>query len=73
MLARAGALSRVLFTQDDDFLAEAARLHHAGASFATVIYAHQFAAIGICVSDLSLILAAMLPEEAQNQVLHLPL
>jgi len=73
LLARAGSLSRVLFTQDDDFLAEAARLLRAGTSFATVIYAHQFTTIGTCVTDLVLILSAMLPEEAHDQVIHLPL
>ena len=73
ILLRAGALGRVLFTQDDDFLTEAARLHRAGAAFATVIYAHQFTGIGVCVADLALILAAMLPDEARGEVLHLPL
>ena len=73
LLLRAGTLGRVLFTQDDDFLAEAARLHRAGSTFATVIYAHQFTAIGVCVADLSLILSAMLPGETRGQVLHLPL
>ena len=73
LLLRAAALGRVLFTQDDDFLAEAARLHRGGSNFATVIYAHQFTGIGVCVADLALILAAMLPGEARGQVLHLPL
>ena len=73
LLMRAGTLGRILFTQDDDFLVEAARQHQTGASFATVIYAHQFTAIGVCVADLSLILSAMLPEEARDCVIHLPL
>jgi Domain of unknown function (DUF5615) len=73
LLQRAATLGRVLFTQDDDFLAEAARLHRTGTTFATVIYAHQFTAIGICVTDLALILSTMLPDEAQGHVLHLPL
>lgn len=73
LLRRAAALGRVLFTQDEDFLAEAAGLHRAGSSFASVIYAHQFTAIGQCVADLALILSAMRPEESRGQVIHLPL
>lgn len=73
LLARAGSLARVLFTQDEDFLMHAAHSQRNGSSFPTVIYAHQFTAIGTCISDLSLILSALSAEEARDQVLHLPL
>lgn len=42
LLDRAMALGRVLFTQDEDLLAEATRRQRAGESFAGVVYAHQF-------------------------------
>lgn len=73
LLDRAGSLGRIIFTQDVDFLAEAAARQRAGSSFPTVIYAHQFTAIGVCVADLALILNALTPEEAAGCVLHLPL
>lgn len=41
ILDRAGELGRVLFTRDDDLLAEAAKRHRQGISFHGVIYAHQ--------------------------------
>ena len=73
LLDRAGLLGRVLFTQDEDFLMHSAHKQRAGSSFATVIYAHQFTAIGTCISDLSLILSALSAEESRDQVLHIPL
>ncbi len=41
LLDRATALSRVLFTQDDDLLVEAASRQRAGTHFAGIVYAHQ--------------------------------
>ena len=41
LLRCAGTLGRILFTQDDDFLVEVARLQREGKSFPTVVYAHQ--------------------------------
>jgi predicted nuclease of predicted toxin-antitoxin system len=41
ILDRATELQRVIFTQDQDFLAEANRRQVEGMSFAGVIYAHQ--------------------------------
>lgn len=41
LLDRAGDLGRVLFTQDDDFLAETAHRQAAGQPFSGLIYAHQ--------------------------------
>ena len=53
LLARATELGRVLFSEDDDLLALAARWQHEGAAFSGVIYAHQLSAgIGTLVSDL---------------------
>ena len=41
LLDQAGDLERVLFTQDDDLLAEATRRQREGILFRGVIYAHQ--------------------------------
>lgn len=41
LLDRATALGRVLSTQDDDLLVEAAKRQTAGSAFAGIIYAHQ--------------------------------
>ncbi len=74
LLERATELQRVLFTQDDDLLAEAKRRQEAGVAFAGVIYAHQLhITIGRCVHDLELIAKAGEPEEMAGRVEFLPL
>jgi predicted nuclease of predicted toxin-antitoxin system len=56
LLDRAGDLGRVLFTRDDDFLAEATTRQRNGIPFAGVVYAHQLrVTIGQCVNDLEII------------------
>lgn len=74
LLDRAGALGRVLFTQDDDLLAEAARRQRVGETFPGVIFAHQLRiSIGTCIRDLELVAKAGEPEDLRQQVLFLPL
>ncbi len=74
LLDRAGKLGRILFTQDQDLLIEAARRHRANQPFATVVFARQtFVSIGRCVEDLEVIAKVLAPEEFNNQVIHLPL
>ena len=74
LLDRADELGRVLFTQDDDLLAEAARRQRAGEAFAGVIYVHQLrVSIGSCIRDLELVAKAGEPEDLIQQVLFLPL
>jgi hypothetical protein len=74
LLDRAGALARVLFTRDEDLLAEATRRQRAGLSFYGVIYAHQLRVpIGICIRDLEIIALAGDPEDLRNGVVFLPL
>ncbi len=74
LLDRAGELGRVLFTQDDDLLAEAVRRQKAGIPFRGVIYAHQLrVSIGACVHDLEIIAKAGEPEDLSNRVQFLPL
>jgi hypothetical protein len=74
VLDRATELGRVLFTQDEDFLTEAARGQQAQEAFAGVIYAHQVRMpIGQCVHDLELLAGVLDPPEMANCVEYLPL
>jgi hypothetical protein len=74
LLDLAGELERVLFTQDDDLLIEAARRQREGVPFRGVIYAHQLrVSIGTCVRDLEIIARAGEPEDLTNRVEFLPL
>ncbi|MBI3911061.1 MAG: DUF5615 family PIN-like protein [Armatimonadetes bacterium] len=74
LLDRATALGRLLVTQDEDFLREAALRQQAGRMFAGVIYAHQLrVSTGQCIEDLELIATVGEPEQFVNRVQYLPL
>ncbi len=74
LLDRAGDAGRVLFTQDDDLLAEASRRQKDGVFFQGVIYAHQLnISIGICIRDLEIVAKAGEPDDMINRVEFLPL
>lgn len=74
LLDRATKLGRILFTFDDDLLAEAAERQRAGADFSGVIYAHPLrVSIGGVVRDLEIISKVLGPDEVRNQVIFLPL
>lgn len=74
LLDRASELQRVLFSQDEDLLAEATRRQGDGIPFSGVIYAHQLGlTIGRCIQDLELIAEASNPEDIANRVEYLPL
>jgi hypothetical protein len=74
LLDRATALGRVLFSQDEDLLAEAAARQRSGQGFGGVIYAHQLnVTIGQCVDELELVAKVMEPSEITRRVLYLPL
>jgi hypothetical protein len=74
LLDRASELQRVMFSRDDDFLAEAHRRQIEGVNFAGVIYAHQLLVpIGDCVRDLEIIAKVCNPEDFVNRVEYLPL
>lgn len=74
LLDRAGELERVLFTQDDDLLVEAAKRQREGIPFRGAIYAHQLrVSIGTCVHDLEIIAKAGEPKDLSNRVQFLPL
>ncbi len=72
LLDRAHQLGRMLFTRDEDFLEETAERMKSGTAFASVIYAHQFTALGVCVTDIDLLLSAAASDDAENQLFHLP-
>jgi hypothetical protein len=74
LLDRATVLGRVLFSQDDDLLAEAARRQAAGLPFAGLIYGHQLhATIGVYIRDLELVAAIGDTDALSGQVVFLPL
>jgi predicted nuclease of predicted toxin-antitoxin system len=74
LLDRATELGRVLFTQDNDLLKEAARRQEIGEKFAGVIYVHQLnITVGQCIEDLELIALSTEQVEWSDRVLYLPL
>ncbi len=67
-------LKRVLFTQDDDFLAEATRRQQERMNFAGVVYAHKLrVSVGDCIRDLEIIAKAAYYEELADRIQYLPL
>lgn len=74
LLNRANQLKRILFTQDDDLLTEAAYRIQKSIPFFGVIYAHQMrVSIGTCVQALEMIAKVGEPEDLANRVQFLPL
>jgi predicted nuclease of predicted toxin-antitoxin system len=74
LLDRATALGRVLFTRDEDLLAEGARRQRDATPFSGIIYAHQLrVTIGQCVRDLELMAKVYEPEDLVGWIEHLPL
>lgn len=74
LLDRTTILKRVLFTQDDDLLKEAAKRIENNTLFYGVIYAHQMrVSIGGCIHDLEMIAKVGELEDMMNQVQFLPL
>lgn len=74
LLDRAMQRGRVLFSQDEDLLAEAARRQRTGMTFAGVVYAHQLRVnTGRCIQDLELIAKVTAPADWRNWVEYLPL
>lgn len=74
LLDRATLLSRVLFSQDDDLLREAAERQRDGVPFAGVVYSHQLAiTVGQTVRDLELLANVYEPEDIENRIEYLPL
>lgn len=74
LLDRATQLNRVLFTRDDDLVAEAVRRQREGIPFSGVIYGHQLrVSIGAAVRDLELIAKAGEVKDLANTIQFLPL
>ena len=74
LLDRATQLERAIFTQDEDFLAIAAKWQNQSREFSGIVYAHQIrVSIGKCVEDLELIAKCYEPIDLMNRVEHLPL
>jgi hypothetical protein len=74
LLTRATERGRLLVTQDEDLLAEAAGRQRKGGRFAGLVYAHQLnVTIGGLIGDLELIAGATDIDEWTNRVIYLPL
>ena len=74
LLDRGSSLGRVLVSQDEDLLAEAARRQRAGEEFAGLIYAHQQSVtVAKFIDDLELFARTVEPLEMINRVEFLPL
>jgi hypothetical protein len=74
ILDRATELGRVLFSQDDDLLAEASRRQEVRAPFCGVVYGHQRRlTVGEAINELEFIARVATADELLNQVLFLPL
>ena len=74
LLDRANTLQRVLFSRDEDLLAEAARRQRIDEEFSGVVYAHQLrVTIGTCISDLEIIAKVGTFDDLRNGVIFLPL
>jgi len=74
LLDRATELNRVLFSQDEDLLAEGARRQRSGQHFAGIIYAHQLdITIGRTIGDLEILAQCGSAEEFANRIEYLPL
>jgi len=72
LLRRAGELGRILFSQDEDLIVEAARCQRSGESFASVVFARQLdVSIGRCVTELEILATAATTEDAEGQVFFL--
>ena len=74
LLDRTTSAGRVLFTRDEDLLAEGVRRQRADIPFAGIIYAHQLrVTIGQCVRDLKLMARVFDPADMANRIEYLPL
>ena len=74
LLDRATELGRVLFSQDEDLLIEAARRQRTGIPFGGVIFAPQLAlSVGQFIDELELLAKAGTADELANRVHYLPL
>jgi hypothetical protein len=74
LLKRATELGRLLFTQEEDLLAIAARWQRSGKQFPGILYAHQQgASLGRHVDDVELLATCAVAEEVSKRVTYFPL
>ncbi len=74
LLDRATTLGRVLYTQDKDFLVEAARRQQAGVFFAGVIFSRQqTVTVRRQIDDLELLAKVYDPPDMASRVVYLPI
>ena len=74
VLDRAGELSRLLFSQDDDLLKEAQKRQVIGETFVGIVFGHQVrVSIRQAIEDLELIAQALDLADFANKVEYLPL
>ena len=73
LLDRATELGRILYSQDDDLLAEANFRLSQNIHFSGVVYSHQLKSpIGACIEDLEIIAKAFEPEEVEDIIEYIP-
>lgn len=74
LLDRALELGRLLFTQDEDFLAFGRRRQVIAEEFHGIAYAAQTSiTIGSAIANLELICKVMCDDDVRNEVFHLPI
>ena len=74
LLERATSLGRLIFTQDEDFLAIATDWQLSEKPFFGVAYSHQLAiTVGQAVTQLELVCKVMTADELHNTILYLPM
>jgi hypothetical protein len=72
LLERAMQLGRVLFSQDQDFLAIVSRWWQAGRDFAGLVFGQAHLTVGQGVRDLELIAKVFDPPDMLNRVERIP-
>jgi hypothetical protein len=73
LLQRAAETGRLLLTQDEDFLAIAAKWQQTGRAFPGLFFARQGLPVGRLTKDLELYLSCCTADELRNRVIHLPI
>ena len=74
LLDRAMSLGRVLVSNDEDLLREAALRQRKGTRFSGLAYAHELeVTIGQCITDLALMCEVYGPEDIADRVERIPL
>ena len=73
ILVRATRLGRIVYSQDDDFLAIAHQWQHSSRDFSGIVYPHQLGiTVGQAIADLALIAKIMTADEMRNRIEFLP-